>query len=294
MRTWIYSNIIASIKKIRLSQWGEDMKKEILLTAVLVATVVAVPFIFIKGEEISKIQAKEARDIQNKELYQKANACMDSKEYENALEVLNKLPNDYEDTEYMIRYAEFGKAVKEKENIEDLYRLTWYFPSESEYSGKYAEEMRAAEKDIDVQYEEYTAQKEKEKREEIKKEPPYKGMEEKYINSTSLGKSQEKRKEHYWRNTPGKRTQDIQYRYMWYERNGAKKFMALCRNGKVSSTVEFVHSSGSGNKSAYKKKYDSKDMYDVQDYDDPEDFYYDHIDEFDDVQDAEDYWEEAQ
>ena len=81
---------------------------------------------------------------------------------------------------------------------------------------------------------------------------------------------------------------------MWYERNGAKKFMALCRNGKVSSTVEFVHSSGSGNKSAYKKKYDSKDMYDVQDYDDPEDFYYDHIDEFDDVQDAEDYWEEAQ
>ena len=25
-------------------------------------------------------------------------------------------------------------------------------------------------------------------------------------------------------------------------------------------------------------------MYDVQDYDDPEDFYYDHADEFDDIQ----------
>ena len=25
-----------------------------------------------------------------------------------------------------------------------------------------------------------------------------------------------------------------------------------------------------------------------------EDFYYDHADEFDDIQDAEDYWEEAQ
>lgn len=35
-------------------------------------------------------------------------------------------------------------------------------------------------------------------------------------------------------------------------------------------------------------------MYDVQDYDNPEDFYYDHADEFDDIQDAEDYWEEAQ
>ena len=32
----------------------------------------------------------------------------------------------------------------------------------------------------------------------------------------------------------------------------------------------------------------------MQDYDDPEDFYYDHADEFDDIQDAEDYWEEAQ
>ncbi len=31
-------------------------------------------------------------------------------------------------------------------------------------------------------------------------------------------------------------------------------------------------------------------MYDVQDYDDPADFYYDHADEFDDIQDAEDYW----
>ena len=32
-------------------------------------------------------------------------------------------------------------------------------------------------------------------------------------------------------------------------------------------------------------------MYDVYDYD-PEDFYYDHEYEFDDIQDAEDYWEE--
>lgn len=85
-------------------------------------------------------------------------------------------------------------------------------------------------------------------------------MEEKYINSTSLGRSQEKRKEHYWRNTPGKRTQDIQYRYMWYDSNGAKKFMALCRNGRVSSTVTFVHTSSSGKKSSYKEMYDGKDM----------------------------------
>ena len=97
-----------------------------------------------------------------------------------------------------------------------------------------------------------------------KKDEPYKGMKEKYINITLLGRAKEKRTEHYWRDTPGKRTQDIQYRYMWYN---------------------------SGNTS---RNNDRKDMYDVQDYDDPEDFYYDHADEFDDIQDAEDYWEEAQ
>lgn len=35
-------------------------------------------------------------------------------------------------------------------------------------------------------------------------------------------------------------------------------------------------------------------MYAVQDYDDPEEFYFDHMDEFEDVQDAEEYWEESQ
>ena len=139
---------------------------------------------------------------------------------------------------------------------------------------------------------------EKEEEEKMrKKDEPYKGMKEKYINITLMGRAKEKRTEHYWRDTPGKRTQDIQYRYMWYNSNGTKKFMAVCRNGRVSSVVEFVSSTTSGKKT-YRgntsRNNDRKDMYDVQDYDDPEDFYYDHADEFDDIQDAEDYWEEAQ
>ena len=160
------------------------------------------------------------------------------------------------------------------------------------------EEMRKAQKDTEEQYKKYMAQKEKEEEEKMrKKDEPYKGMKEKYINITLMGRAKEKRTEHYWRDTPGKRTQDIQYRYMWYNSNGAKKFMAVCRNGRVSSVVEFVSSTTSGKKT-YRgntsRNNDRKDMYDVQDYDDPEDFYYDHADEFDDIQDAEDYWEEAQ
>lgn len=255
--------------------------------------VIVVPFGISKWDENAQAKAEERRKNQNREWYQEANAYMDSREYENAIELLEKLPEDYEDVEYILQYAEFCKNVKDEENIEDLYRLTWDFPDEGDYDGKYAEEMRTAEKNIDTQYKAYVAQKEKEKREEIKKDTPYKGMEEKYINVTILGRAQEKRTEHYWRNTPRQRTQDIQYRYMWYDRNGVKKFMAVCRNGYVSSVVEFVHSSVSVSKRNYIGN-NSNDMYDVQDYDDPEDFYYDHIDEFDDIQDAEDYWEEAQ
>ena len=58
--------------------------------------------------------------------------------------------------------------------------------------------------------------------------------------------------------------------------------MATCRNGRVSNAVEFVHSSSS--KRNYSRDDKSMDMYDVYDYDDPEDFYYDHVDEFDDIQ----------
>lgn len=97
--------------------------------------------------------------------------------------------------------------------LEKLYRLTWDFPIENKYTGKYAEEMEAVKKEIKSQYEEYTAQKEKEEREEIEeiaKDVPYKGMAEKYINSTILGSAKYKKEEHYWRDTPGKRTQEAQ------------------------------------------------------------------------------------
>ena len=60
--------------------------------------------------------------------------------------------------------------------------------------------------------------------------------------------------------------------------------------------VKFLHTTSSNKKKSYTSSaWDmSMDMYNVYDYDDPEDFYYDHVDEFDDIQDAEDYWEEAQ
>ena len=54
-------------------------------------------------------------------------------------------------------------------------------PRENEYTGKYSEKMQTAKAETKAQYEEYTEQKEKEKREEIKKDVPYKGMERKNL-----------------------------------------------------------------------------------------------------------------
>ena len=274
------------------------MKKDILILVALIAVVIAVPFLATKAEEAIQIKNEEFKEKQNRECYEKAEECMDAGKYDEAIELLEKLPGYYEDVEYIIQYAKFCDAVQNGEGIEELYKLIWYVPKGDEYSSKYIEEMRKAQKDTEEQYKKYMAQKEKEEEERMRKEDePYKGMKEKYINITLLGRAKEKRTEHYWRDTPGKRTQDIQYRYMWYNSNGAKKFMAVCRNGRVSSVVEFVSSTTSGKKT-YRgntsRNNDRKDMYDVQDYDDPEDFYYDHADEFDDIQDAEDYWEEAQ
>lgn len=285
-------------KGIRVKGGIYKFEKGYLILAALIAVVIAVPFLATKAEEAIQIKNEEFKEKQNRECYEKAEECMDAGKYDEAIELLEKLPGYYEDVEYIIQYAKFCDAVQNGEGIEELYKLIWYVPKGDEDSSKYIEELRKTQKDTEEQYKKYMAQKEKEEEERMrKKDEPYKGMKEKYINITLLGRAKEKRTEHYWRDTPGKRTQDIQYRYMWYNSNGAKKFMAVCRNGRVSSVVEFVSSTTSGKKT-YRgntsRNNDRKDMYDVQDYDDPEDFYYDHADEFDDIQDAEDYWEEAQ
>ena len=272
------------------------MKEKVIIIATILIIVISFPFLAVQSEKTAKVRDEELRESRKQEQYQKAVSCMENDEYEQAIELFKKLPRDYEDTMYILKYAKYCQGVADDVGLEKLYRLTWDFPDENKYTGKYAEEMETVKKEIKSQYEEYTAQKEKEEREEIAKDVPYKGMAEKYINSTILGSAKDKKEEHYWRDTPGKRTQEVQYRYTWYDSNRVKIYDAVCRNGKVNQVIKYVHTTSSNKKKSYKSiaKNGSMDMYDVYDYDDPEDFYYDHIDEFDDIQDAEDYWEEVQ
>ena len=118
------------------------MKKNILILAALIAVVLAVPFLIIKADEAIQIKNAEFKEKQNNVCYEKAGECMDAGEYDEAIELLEKLPGNYEDAEYIIRYAKFCKAVQNEEGIEELHKLIWNFPKEDKYSGKYAEEMK--------------------------------------------------------------------------------------------------------------------------------------------------------
>lgn len=115
---------------------------------------------------------------------------MDAGKYDEAIELLEKLPGYSEDVKYIIQYAKFCDAVQNGEGIEELHKLIWYVPKGDEYSSKYIEEMRKAQKDTEEQYKKYMAQKEKEEEERMrKKDEPYRGMKEKYINITLLGRA---------------------------------------------------------------------------------------------------------
>ena len=123
------------------------MKKDILILAALIAVVIAVPFLATKAEEAIQIKNEEFKEKQNRECYEKAEECMDAGKYDEAIELLEKLPGYYEDVKYIIQYAKFCDAVQNGEGIEELHKLIWYVPKGDEYSSKYIEEMRKAQKD---------------------------------------------------------------------------------------------------------------------------------------------------
>ena len=109
------------------------MKKKIIAVIAFVLVVTGVPFCAIKGDEAARARAKEAAESQNKEWYKEANACIDAGEYEDAIKLLEKLPTDYEDSRYIIPYAEYCKGVADKEKIE-LFFPSWQYGKSANFA----------------------------------------------------------------------------------------------------------------------------------------------------------------
>ena len=98
------------------------MKKNILILAALIAVILAVPFLIIKADEAIQIKNAEFKEKQNNVCYEKAGECMDAGEYDEAIELLEKLPGNYEDAEELRScinsYGIFRKRISTVVNMQ--------------------------------------------------------------------------------------------------------------------------------------------------------------------------------
>lgn len=126
------------------------------------------------------------------EKYEKAENAILMQDYNTAVELLENLPENFKDKEYVLVYAKYCKSVADGETIHTQYRITWELPHEGDmYTGDFAEEMKIARetaaKENEAEERRLKKEKEKKEREKIKQDQPYRGMDEKYITSTIWG-----------------------------------------------------------------------------------------------------------
>lgn len=181
------------------------------------------------------------------EKYEKAENAILMQDYNTAVELLENLPENFKDKEYVLVYAKYCKSVADGETIHTQYRITWELPHEGDmYTGDFAEEMKIARetaaKENEAEERRLKKEKEKKEREKIKQDQPYRGMDEKYITSTIWGFYDKKESENY-RDSNGQ--VKVQNTYKWKGSDGAYRNGAVCRDGKVTDLIRYVQKSSS-------------------------------------------------
>ncbi|MBR6239203.1 MAG: hypothetical protein IKR03_00330 [Clostridia bacterium] len=133
----------------------------------------------------------------------------------------------------------------------------------------------------------------KEASENLRDQMPYVGLEERFIEMTSLGKStRSDMPDEYIQKSPTDNDvlRAVVKRYHW-EKDGKDIFTASCYEGKVVSVKDLRdRKKNTGTGSPYGGGFTSNDQYDVSDFMDAEDFYEFYYDDFEDIEDAEDYY----
>lgn len=70
------------------------------------------------------------------EKYEKAENAILMQDYNTAVELLENLPENFKDKEYVLVYAKYCKSVADGETIHTQYRITWELPHEGDmYTG---------------------------------------------------------------------------------------------------------------------------------------------------------------
>lgn len=120
--------------------------------------------------------------------------------------------------------------------------------------------------------------------------PPFVGMSERYIEKTSLGNPSSEIR-HSTEYIDGERYTANLYDF----HRGERVFTAKCVQGKVAEIINWRKEGASSGGTSYAPKGSNpkSDPYEASEYIHPEDFYYDHYDDFEGYEEAEDYWNDA-
>ena len=226
--------------------------------------------------------------------YERAVALMDCGEYAAAKKVFSGLKDKHhldtdaylawckaleyqEDGHYFLALDEMEDAEFTSMTEEQKARLQAFL---SELEEEFAEQRRWGEEESRKAYEESRKAYYK----KLSGLVPYVGLAESDIGLTSLGEPSR---------VESRRIRFKDYTDYFFDRDGFPIFAARCCDSVVTSVYDArspKSGSSGGTSSGSTGKGSSRDPYDVNGYLHPEDFYYDHIDDFYDYEEAEDYY----
>ena len=201
----------------------------------------------------------------------------------------------YKDTWAICLYAAAMQEYSEGSSPLMIQRYLGRIPTE--YDGEFKDDIDGLRKTVVSM--EAERQKNSEKydeilSQEIKNKIPYKAMDEKYINSTLVGKADEHNRVELKNNGYHKDE------YIWYADNNKDVVLVVdCINGIVTdvkkrNTQLYWTKDGNPNFSATRKKtyVPAVEDYNVAEYSNPEDFYYDNDENFGDYDSAREFYME--
>ena len=106
------------------------------------------------------------------EKYEKAENAILMQDYNTAVELLENLPENFKDKEYVLVYAKYCKSVADGETIHTQYRITWGLPHEGDMYGRFCRRnenaRETAAKENEAEERRLKKEKEKKEREKIK------------------------------------------------------------------------------------------------------------------------------
>ena len=215
-------------------------------------------------------------------VYEEACALMEQERWSEA----SLLLEPYDVFADLYNYCEARSRLKDGDTIGARFALDRIYPLFRK--DEVAQLRQEIEADMPA-YRERERQKEEQRLQEEKAEArrgvPYVGMDEDWIDITSLGVHDGLR----YNNEVKNGTVCKANLYDFENSDGAVIFTARCLSGEVTQVWDYRDDPRKQN--SYTPVYDP-DPFDAKDYIHPDDFYYDHYDDFWDYEDAEDYYYE--